>query len=100
MRGLDAERCAGDVSVDPHPLSALGELQALLDGVKTYELHWRGRYEIDYRDDFSIAGRTPGSLHNVDVVAAHRCDRTQVHTLTSAITLVHKETRHGDVPPF
>lgn len=100
MRGLDAERCASDVRVDPHPLSALGELQALVDGVRTFELHWRGRYEIDYRDDFSIAGRTPGSLHNVDVVAEHKCGRTQVHTLVSAIALGHKETRQGDAAPF
>lgn len=71
IRGLDAETAAASVTVDPNPIGALGEILAIAAGRSTYSLTWRGgRYEIDYRDQFTITGSPPDSLY---VVAAHRC---------------------------
>lgn len=100
MRGLDAELLADDVRVDPAPLSALGELLALAAGVHTYELHWRGRYEIDPRELWHIQSRAPGELFNTDVVAAHVCTRTQTETLKSRMMLGHKQSTQSEHPPF
>ena len=71
MRGLDADTAALAVTVDPNPLSAIGEILALTSGRGTYSLTWRiGRYELDYRDQWNIAHRHPDELH---VVGEHRC---------------------------
>ncbi len=76
--GLDGDRCALPVAVDPEPLSALGEAAALLTGRTTYRLAFlSSRLELDARDRYQIrgdaAGRT-GPQH--DVLAAHACGTT------------------------
>src|SRR4051812_50007976 len=76
MRGLDDDKCAGLAVVDSRPLSAAGELWALLEGRVTYDLAWRGtRYEIDMRYVENVKGHPPGSRVNVDVVCEHRCGK-------------------------
>jgi hypothetical protein len=76
MRGLDDEICAGLAVVDSRPLSAAGELWALLEGRATYDLAWRGsRYEIDFRYVDNVKGYPPGSRASVDVVCEHRCGK-------------------------
>lgn len=80
MRGLDDDRTAGIVTADSRPLSAVGELVALLEGRATYDLAWRGfRYELDYRYVENVKGNPPGHFADVDVVCEHRCGKPITH---------------------
>lgn len=73
LHGLDADWGALDTYADPEPLSALGEVQAAIAGLRTFELHrCRGGYELDRRCDSKIRFRPAGS-GKVDVLAEHRC---------------------------
>lgn len=67
-RGLDASRCALETITDIRPLTALGEVEALRDGRRTYRL--RGR-ELDRRDRWSIPGHPPAP--DTLVLPEHRC---------------------------
>ena len=72
LHGLDGDRAARVVTVDPTPLTNAGELAALARKQRTYTLSWCGDgYEIDLRDQFHIAG-TPAERHG-RVVTDHRC---------------------------
>lgn len=76
--GLDDDTSAFTAIADPFPLDGPGELTALLTGRTTYRLRWAGgRYELDARDQFHIAGSPPGALdvtgRLVEVLAAHAC---------------------------
>jgi hypothetical protein len=101
MSGLDGDRIAAVVEVDPAPLDAAGELLALMSGASTYDLAWRGgRYEIDPRTRYEIAGWPPGSRPGVDVVRAHICGYEQtVGTTETAITR-YASTSLPDECPF
>lgn len=68
--GLDADRCAFTVRVDPGPIDARGELVAVMTGRRTYRLSWRGQYELDPRTEIEIAAQPPTE---VEVLAEHRC---------------------------
>jgi hypothetical protein len=65
LAGLDADRCALAVLVDPAPVDVRGEALAVLAGRSTYDLHG---LELDRRDVWRLAGprRAP-------VLAEHRC---------------------------
>jgi hypothetical protein len=100
MSGLDGERVATVVQVDPTPLGPLGELSTLLAGGRTFDLAWRGgRYEIDPRTDFEIEGWPPGSRPGVDVVRAHVCGAAAVDQVASAIVTASRY-RVPDECPF
>lgn len=74
--GLDADAAAISVRVDARPLSAGGEVEALMSGRRTYALTWvagRARYEINPREALDIAAFPPGSVAGSDVVSAHQC---------------------------
>lgn len=75
LAGLDGDRCAEAVNVDPTPLSALGEAMALVGGRGTYALRREGPgFRIDRRHRWAIAGEPAGSPgQRYDVVAAHAC---------------------------
>lgn len=68
LRGLDADVCALEAVVDLGELSTVGEVHALLDGRRTYELNRRG--ELRDRRHYDIARRPAGT---VTVLADHRC---------------------------
>lgn len=73
LYGLDDDWCALDSKVDPEPLSALGEVQATIAGLRTFELRRsREGFSLDRRHEGSIRGRPAGS-GVVDVLAEHRC---------------------------
>lgn len=72
VSGLDANVCALTGHADPHPLTASGEVAALLDGRTTYELTDRvDRSELDARDTWDIRARPAGG--DPPVLAEHRC---------------------------
>jgi len=66
--GLDGDLAALVARVDPEPLTALGEVQALTARRATYAL--RGQ-ALDRRDRWSIPGHPPS--HALPVHAEHRC---------------------------
>jgi len=74
LAALDHWACAMEVICDPYPLSALGEVHALRDGRRTYQVRaWGVRYRIGYR----IKGNPPGE--RCTVLAAHVCEREVPH---------------------
>lgn len=80
LTGLDADRAALQVTVDPAPLTAIGEAAALILGRQTYELHTAGdRQELDYRDRHRITAR-PANLEKSHVVQAHECGKPPIAT--------------------
>lgn len=77
LTGLTDDRaCALEAIVDPRPLTALGEALALLEGRYTVTLrNQAGRFVLDDRNSFAIAGAPAGSRMRQDVHAEHRCGR-------------------------
>lgn len=73
LRGLDADRVALTVTVDPQPLNPLGEFLALATGRLTFSLRWRGRYEIDRRESCHIQTAPARVRGKSSVVVEHRC---------------------------
>lgn len=103
MVGLDADRCALAAVCNPQPLTVLGELQALLSGLRTFTLTWLGgRYEIDYRDQWRIKGSPPGSEANTDVLAEHKCgiEYGQQFTTDSKAIRTKKGVEFPDEPNY
>lgn len=74
--GLDADTCAGEAQVDPHPITAIGEALALLTGRNTYRLRTAGRLQLDHRTRWHI---TAEPANTVDVLAEHRCGAPLPH---------------------
>lgn len=66
--GLDADRCALVARVEPYPLTALGEVEALRAGRWTYRLL---QGALDRRDRWNIPGKPPTA--EVPVLAEHVC---------------------------
>jgi hypothetical protein len=100
MAGLDDDMCALSVVVDTYPLSAAGEVVALMSGRRTYSLTWAGgRYEIDRRDEYRIDGNPPGARANVDVVVNHECGTSKFQGL-STIDRGRKRDERPIDPPF
>lgn len=77
MRGLTEHPMAISVDADPHPLTATGEAVCVILGRPTYELRYLAgrRYDLDHRDQWRRKGRPAGVTRNVDVLAAHICQR-------------------------
>ena len=74
MRGLDGDWCATSVDCDPTPVSAIGEVLALIDGRRTFELRrLGGRYELDLRTPERISGNPIGT-RGIDVLIEHSHD--------------------------
>jgi hypothetical protein len=97
LDGLDSDRCALDVHVDPEPISAFGELQATLAGLRTFEIRRvAGGYHLEWRDAGHIRVRPAGS-GRVDVLVEHRCgfvvDRAPPVLRVRSVSVF-------DVPPF
>jgi hypothetical protein len=78
LTGLDADRCALPVAVDPDALSARGEAIAILAGKSTYSLRWlSNRLELDRRNRWEIAGAS----RRLDVLAGHLCGQPSLGTV-------------------
>ena len=68
LEGLDRNRCAFLVAVDPQPITAAGEVAAIRDGRGTWRI-FAGT--LDPRDRWNIPGHPPGDPWPVH--AGHRC---------------------------
>ena len=101
--GLDNDMCAYTATVDPAPLSAAGEVLALMFGRRTYTFTWypsRGRYEIDLRDQWSIESKPPGANPNTDVVSEHVCDSPGLPRLSTMMRRQNGPLIFPAEPPF
>lgn len=101
LAGLTGLRCARDARVDPDPLSPLGEALAVLGGRATFAL-WRaaaGRYELENRDQFSIAGTPAGTSTRYDVLAEHVCNAAPLPAAESVFP-PPATTATSSRPPF
>lgn len=65
---LDHWACALTVYLDPWPLSPVGEVAALRDGRRTYQMRSWG---VRIRNAYRITGNPPGP--RTTVLAEHRC---------------------------
>lgn len=101
LTGLDADRCALPVAVDPDPLSVLGEATAILAGKTTFALRFlSGRLELDHRGHFEL--RSPP--RRLDVLAGHACGQPSLGSLpdlgmASRLGTV-EALQSGTAPPF
>lgn len=68
LAGLDADVAALSVAVDPYPLTPAGEVEALRDHRRTYDIT---DMRLDRRDAWTIPGHPPSARH--PVLAEHRC---------------------------
>jgi len=70
LTGLDADRCALPVTVDPDPVDTVGELTALLTGRATLNLVHTGghKYVLNRRTKFQIS-----APRKHPVLAEHAC---------------------------
>lgn len=66
---LDHWACALEVICDPYPLSPVGEVEALRDGRRTYQVRAWG---VRYRNGYRIREKPAGT---VTVLTDHICDR-------------------------
>jgi hypothetical protein len=95
LRGLDADRAALTVTADPEPLNPLGEFLAVSSGRRTFDLSWRGRYELDFRDAWYIRAR-PARLHGKSaVVVEHSCGDVMPH---EGQTVAESELESAECP--
>lgn len=73
LRALDGDICAMPVTVDPDPVSVIGEFLAVTQGRRTYDLmSWRSNKAYSYCLEF----RRPVHItrtRRYDVYAEHRC---------------------------
>ena len=74
LAALDHWTCALTVICDPYPLSPVGEVHALRDGRRTYQVRGWG---VRYRKAYRISGNPPGA--RCTVLAAHVCEREVPH---------------------
>jgi hypothetical protein len=76
LRGLDADRAALPVVVDPVPLNELGEFAALLAGRKTYETSGSNqRCELNPRNPDRIGACPATARSRTIVLVEHHCGR-------------------------
>jgi hypothetical protein len=98
LTGWDDDIAATRVSVDPTPLTPMGEAIALLGGRNSYSLRSRkSGLALWRRDHWQIAGER--SLR-IDVVATHKCGES-LQTFRAAS--VHRSigtVSYDDIPPF
>lgn len=73
VRGLDADRAALSAVCDPEPINVLGEFLALSAGRRTYDLTWRGRYELNPREPAHIRAAPAQLFGKSTVVVSHLC---------------------------
>lgn len=72
--GYDGDVLAFEVTADPVPLSAIGEVLALVEGRRTVAFNQEGgKYVFNIRYVDHIRGRIAGASRMEDVLRTHRC---------------------------
>lgn len=102
ITGLDHDRVAVSVTVDPMPLSAAGELEALLTKRATFTVRrdGRGSLEINPRDLSQMKARSAGAIAGADCVAEHRCTSFPLSGTDSRISAAQAAVQEVSCPPF
>lgn len=72
LHGMDADLCAGMVTVDPAPLTPRQEYWCALQGRPTYSLDIDSERKVQINDRVRWALATPHPRNN-PIVAAHKC---------------------------
>lgn len=99
LRGLDADRAAIAVTVDPTPINTLGEFLAISAGRITYDLEWRGgRYELSPREPAHIQAAPARLRARRQVVVSHSCG--SVMPAEGLLDIIEVEERIGNAAPF
>lgn len=91
LEGMDADRCAWTVRVDPTPLTPLEEVLCVLADRPTYTLRIGERMILDYRDEYGV-GKPSAQL----VVPGHLCGARFGSTLPRP----RAAAAQADAPPF
>lgn len=101
MRGINRDFGGLSVDCDPEPLSAQGELQAILAGRATYDLqHYGGRgYQLDRRESWHIRDTPPGTP-GIDVLVVHQHKAPALPGMASNIDDNTTPAILPDQPPF
>lgn len=98
--GYDADRVAILAVADPTPLTAIGEVLAIVAGRQTWTLEDRGRLELNYRDAWRIRAHPAEERPSAVVLAEHRCgDNTLEPFVASNDRLVARPDFTG-APPY
>lgn len=106
LTGLDGDLCAFDATVDWTPLDVLGELVAIAQHRRTYQverLHSDGSPTLTRRTPRMIRSWPPGTrLHSrrCDVVPEHQCGATPPPSIPTVLIRPSTNTDRGTPPPF
>ena len=95
LTALDANRCALTVTLDPYALTPAGEVWALQDGRRTYQLT---NGQLNPRDRWNIPGRPPGPDHTI--LPSHRCHQPTPHQHRQPPTPTPAATPNTEEIPF
>ena len=98
--GMSEDVAAQLALVDPIPLSPLGEMLALIDGRKSYQL---GKYDeglaLWERDRWAIAGHAAGP--DWIILTDHKCESTaKFPSVEIPLSASQKGSVEDDDPPF
>lgn len=89
---LDYWTAAYTVHCDPYPLSAHGELQALRDDRKTYQME---TYGVRHRNAWRIRSKPPGKA---TVLTEHRCHHPLPQDWLAPPEPTKPRPQHQEVP--
>jgi hypothetical protein len=98
--GFDADRAATLAIAEPTPLTALGEVLALVAGRQTWALEDRGRMELNYRDAWRISSTPAESRPTALVLPEHRCGDSSLEPFAAANTLTKPTAATLTAPPY
>lgn len=102
--GLDADCCAGQADIDWTPLDAAGEIAALLQGRRTYQMRREDTHLVILgRTVRIIRARPPGGTDwcgPYDVVPAHRCWAAPLPTIDTRLITPTPDPTTTDHCPF
>jgi hypothetical protein len=97
LTGLQDDMAAHVVKVNATPLSRMGELAALMLGLRTYELRRHQQtLALWQRDRWQIKGRDPGI--KFDVVTDHVCFPTSLPSMRSVYHTPEKAKDSDECP--
>lgn len=99
LEGWDGDQLAVRATVDPDPVTALGEALALLAGRSSYELRsYTAGMALHQRDRWQITGRNADQHF---VLVDHECDAVPLpHRIVSIPVQPKGKVRSDDKPPF
>lgn len=105
LTGYDADRVAFLAHTDTQPISAIGELIAINQNRRTYQLEPRGKgYALTRRAAWAISAKPAGATRpgiTWDVVAQHVCGADPLPATQSNLTQPEATATPTDtLPPF